>query len=486
MKAPSFRTTLLAALLLTPATVVHAQGARSAPVPTASAAEGDDHFSSGSADSITREIEQRVLVKQYQTAAEALVELAQAAGDDSNEAAEKARIQTSIAKYTAWLTSLSEQMKKTGGDPDEILDEVSSQAGALNETAWQLITGEDESSRQPAVALQLADAAIGLISPDDHELRPRFLDTRARALFTAGRHEDAVAAQTQAIAACDDDDLKQAFQKTLDAYRKGELPAPGDDTGSMPDVEAPAQEIDFGGIDPGELNQIAWNVLTGPGDNGTSPNPAAALQLGTIALGLCGDQSGDTPIQILDTCARSLFQLGSHAEAITLQKKAVDLCKEDGEQKQDLQNTLEAYEKGKLPEAANPGESISSENIATLNEYAWNIVTSDDQSADRRELALKLANVGIAICPKGSTVLPMIIDTQARAFFVLDKKKEAIAAEQRAIAASVVDSDLRKILTATLASYRAGQLPQPGAGVGDSTEQAEPDATGESVEPSGR
>ncbi|MDB6078675.1 MAG: hypothetical protein JWO82_2422, partial [Akkermansiaceae bacterium] len=195
MKAPtpsprSFRAALLAALLFTPAASLLAQQpVPTLPTPPPAAAPEIEADPADSGDSITREIEQRVLLKQCQTAAEALVELAQAATDNSDPAETK-RIETAVTRNAGWLARLQQDLKKSGADPDEVQDELNASAGTLNEAAWEMLTsGDDPAASHPELALKLATTAVELLSAEDPEQRPRFLDTRARALFMTGQHD---------------------------------------------------------------------------------------------------------------------------------------------------------------------------------------------------------------------------------------------------------------------------------------------------------
>lgn len=51
------------------------------------------------------------------------------------------------------------------------------------------------------------------------------LDTLARVFFMQGKKEPAIQLQAQAVMVAEDE-KKLFFQKTLDSYRKGELPKP--------------------------------------------------------------------------------------------------------------------------------------------------------------------------------------------------------------------------------------------------------------------
>jgi thiol-disulfide isomerase/thioredoxin len=89
------------------------------------------------------------------------------------------------------------------------------------------------------------------------------------------------------------------------------------------------------------------------------------------------------------------------------------------------------------------------------NELAWKILT--DTTLEQRDLALaeKIATQA----NKGSGGEDAsILDTLARALFMQDKKAEAIAIQEKAIAQA--DDQMKKSLEATLESYRKGELPK--------------------------
>jgi len=52
------------------------------------------------------------------------------------------------------------------------------------------------------------------------------LDTKARAMFILGEKDRAIDVEQEAIKACGekDADLKALFERTVESYRKGELP----------------------------------------------------------------------------------------------------------------------------------------------------------------------------------------------------------------------------------------------------------------------
>jgi tetratricopeptide (TPR) repeat protein len=91
-----------------------------------------------------------------------------------------------------------------------------------------------------------------------------------------------------------------------------------------------------------------------------------------------------------------------------------------------------------------------------LNGLAWHLVTSGAPAQLDYEIAEKLAI-------RANTVAwgedPNILDTLARALFLRDKKAEAIAAQEKALALLPRDSKERERYQSTLDSYKAGRLP---------------------------
>lgn len=161
-----------------------------------------------------REIEQKVLRKQYQSAIDTLVGSAQD---------EKTASPALIGKRLQWLTLVATQIKGEDKTPAANQEDMTENAGTLNELAWRMVRSPDALSRHPEIALKLADIAIELAGENEH-LKPRVHDTKARALFLLGKHRDAITEQENAIAAATVTDEKAGFEATLAAYRRAELP----------------------------------------------------------------------------------------------------------------------------------------------------------------------------------------------------------------------------------------------------------------------
>jgi thiol-disulfide isomerase/thioredoxin len=107
--------------------------------------------------------------------------------------------------------------KKIGA---EIAEKVKGQSELGNNIAWSILTDEEIKDRDIPLALRIAKQAVD----DSQSKSAHILDTYARALFDSGKKEDAVKAQEQAIAVASDEE-KEALQKTLKAYKAGQLPS---------------------------------------------------------------------------------------------------------------------------------------------------------------------------------------------------------------------------------------------------------------------
>ncbi len=166
-----------------------------------------------------REIEQKVLLGTYQNAVQALVGTAREA-----EAGETGTSPEIIGKRLHWLTLVGNQIKAAGSTPAANQEDMTESARTLNKLAWQMITSPDVNARNSEIALRLATIAIEL-GGENQDLKPKVLDTKARALFLLGKHEEAVAEQEKAIAAATVADQKAGMEATLASYRKDELPA---------------------------------------------------------------------------------------------------------------------------------------------------------------------------------------------------------------------------------------------------------------------
>lgn len=106
--------------------------------------------------------------------------------------------------------------------------------------------------------------------------------------------------------------------------------------------------------------------------------------------------------------------------------------------------------------AAAQGKDMS-ESAGTLNDLAWNMITSSDPADRLPEIALRLTDIAIELAGENVDLKPKVLDTKARALFLLGKRDEAIAAQGTAIEAAI---DPEKAgLETTLAAYRKNELP---------------------------
>jgi thiol-disulfide isomerase/thioredoxin len=91
----------------------------------------------------------------------------------------------------------------------------STDAEALTEMAWTLLTDEKLKTRNPALALKLAQAAVEVSGGKDAGA----LETCARALFDSGKPMEAVAAQRRALTLATDKDRKAEMEQALKLYQ---------------------------------------------------------------------------------------------------------------------------------------------------------------------------------------------------------------------------------------------------------------------------
>jgi thiol-disulfide isomerase/thioredoxin len=90
-------------------------------------------------------------------------------------------------------------------------------------------------------------------------------------------------------------------------------------------------------------NELAWQIVTSP------TIKTRDLKLAETFATRANDSTKGKDPGILDTMARVKFMQGQKDEAIELQKKAVTLA--DGAMKNQLEHTLESYQRGELAEA---------------------------------------------------------------------------------------------------------------------------------------
>ena len=88
-----------------------------------------------------------------------------------------------------------------------------------NELAWRILTDQNIEQRDLKLAETIANRANDAANGKD----PGILDTLARAKFMKGQKEQAIELEAKALSLADSDQ-KETIQKSLDSYKKGELP----------------------------------------------------------------------------------------------------------------------------------------------------------------------------------------------------------------------------------------------------------------------
>ena len=92
-----------------------------------------------------------------------------------------------------------------------------------NELAWMIVS--DKSIEHPDLNLAQSMAQRAVDGAKEPAQKGMFMDTLARVKFMKGSKEEAIALQQKAVAQAGDD-IKDKLQKTLDSYKKGDLPEP--------------------------------------------------------------------------------------------------------------------------------------------------------------------------------------------------------------------------------------------------------------------
>jgi thiol-disulfide isomerase/thioredoxin len=87
-------------------------------------------------------------------------------------------------------------------------------ARALNQMAWMILTEEKIKTRDYPLALKLAKSAVEASG----EKEAGILDTYARALFDSGDKTAAIAMQKRAVAAAEDEETKKSLTEVLEKY----------------------------------------------------------------------------------------------------------------------------------------------------------------------------------------------------------------------------------------------------------------------------
>ncbi len=89
-----------------------------------------------------------------------------------------------------------------------------------NQLAWQIVSDDSIEQRD----LKLAETIAARANEAAKGQSPGIFDTQARILFMQGKKEEAIQAEEKALKLVTDEDQKKILQKTLDSYKKGELP----------------------------------------------------------------------------------------------------------------------------------------------------------------------------------------------------------------------------------------------------------------------
>ncbi|RYD21454.1 MAG: hypothetical protein EOP88_11375 [Verrucomicrobiaceae bacterium] len=95
----------------------------------------------------------------------------------------------------------------------------------------------------------------------------------------------------------------------------------------------------------------------------------------------------------------------------------------------------------------------------SLNSMAWGMITSPDAAARSPEVALKLITIALELNGGAGNPAPDMLDTKARALFLLGNQREAISQQEKAIEACSV-AEQKSLFQATLEAYRKNELPE--------------------------
>jgi hypothetical protein len=125
------------------------------------------------------------------------------------------------------------------------------------------------------------------------------------------------------------DDVEEQIEKYFDLAKSGKDDAAAKKLG---DSILKAEK------DASMLNEFAWKILTEEGI--ARRDLDLAMRVAKAAHDACEGKEA----AIVDTYARALFETGKLAEAVKFQKKAVELCQDDGI-RADLEEAQKRYEK---------------------------------------------------------------------------------------------------------------------------------------------
>ncbi|MDB6067501.1 MAG: Redoxin domain protein, partial [Pedosphaera sp.] len=101
----------------------------------------------------------------------------------------------------------------------KISDAHKDDAMVQNQLAWQIATDDSIEKRDLGVAETIAKRA----NDASEGKNPAIMDTLARVYFMQDKKTEAIALEEKAVKLAEDD-MKDSLQKTLDSYKKGDLP----------------------------------------------------------------------------------------------------------------------------------------------------------------------------------------------------------------------------------------------------------------------
>ena len=151
--------------------------------------------------------------KDWDAAQKAVTEFSEALPASKKVFAEAMRFKIAVGKKDGDAANDSARKIASAADVDGAL---------LNQVAWELITSKDVKKPDLEIAEKIARRGV---ETSTEKSKPAVMDTLARAMFLAGKKEDAIKLQEDAIKAAADETLKSSLTKTIEAYRRGEIPA---------------------------------------------------------------------------------------------------------------------------------------------------------------------------------------------------------------------------------------------------------------------
>ncbi len=214
--------------------------------------------------------------------------------------------------------------------PDPLLAET---AMTLNDRAWRLATAADPKLRDGKQAVEAATIACEKVNYES----PSYLDTLAAALAEAGRFDEAVKRETEAIEKSDSAVSTGKYHARLERYQARTAYHQGD---PLPEAEGGG----LGAIVPPEnldsLNRQAWELATSP--DPARRNGAKAVEMATSLNKSTGHRSS----QFLDTLAAACAEAGLFTEAVKWQEEAIKQHG-NGSGLDGYRSRLELYKSGK-------------------------------------------------------------------------------------------------------------------------------------------